>query len=463
MSPDRFLKVSGDRLVDANGRAVVLRGYNIGGFLNMENFLTGFPSTESLQRAAMLRALGEERYRLFFDRFLETFFADDDAKYLRSIGLDHVRIPFNYLHFEDDDRPFEWKEAGFALLDRVVDICDRNDLYAILDLHALPGCQNMDWHSNNPTHHAAFWQHRHFQDRVVRLWERLADHYKGNPAVAGYNLMNEPGDASGRRIKPFYDRCIAAVRAIDPDHVIFLDGNRYGTEFTAFEGFDVHPNTVYAAHDYKTPGMVFGGPYPGVTRGVYVDKATVEETFLKRTEFMRSTGTPIWIGEFGPVFVNPAQDDDKYRLLSDQLDLYESHGASWSIWAYKDIGGEGLVHAAPDSPWMRRIRPVLEKKERLGVDSWATTDKNIRDVMAPIETVFDREFPGFDPFPFGRQRWVQTIVRSILLAEPMAEDFGRCFEGLEGDQVLALADSFRFDRCVRRERLAALIASKTGH
>jgi hypothetical protein len=178
---------------------------------------------------------------------------------------------------------------------------------------------------------------------------------------------------------------------------------------------------------------------------------------------MRNTGTPIWIGEFGPVFVNPAQDDDKYRLLSDQLDLYESHGASWSIWAYKDIGGEGLVHAAPDSPWMRRIQPVLEKKERLGVDSWATTDKNIRDVMAPIEAVFDREYPGFDPFPFGRHRWVQTIVRSILLAEPMAEDFGRCFEGLEGDQLLALADSFRFDRCIRRERLAALIASKTGH
>jgi len=463
MSPDRFLKVSGDRLVDATGRTVVLRGYNIGGFLNMENFLTGFPSTESLQRAAMLRALGEESYALFFDRFLESFFADDDARYLRSVGLDHVRVPFNYLHFEDDDRPFELKDTGFALLDRVVEICARNDLYAILDLHALPGCQNMDWHSNNPTHHAAFWQHRHFQDRAIRLWERLADRYKGNPAVAGYNLMNEPGDASGLRIKPFYDRCVAAVRGIDPDHVIFLDGNRYGTEFTAFEGVDVYPNTVYAAHDYKTPGMAFGGPYPGVTRGVYVDRANLEETFLKRTEFMRKTGTPIWIGEFGPVFVNPAQDDDKYRLLSDQLDLYASYGASWSIWAYKDVGGEGLVFAAPDSPWMKQIRPVLEKKERLGVDSWATTDAKIRDLMAPIETVFDREYPSFDPFPFGRQRWVQTIVRSILLAEPMTEDFGRCFEGLDRDQLIALADSFRFDRCVRRERLAALIASKTVH
>jgi hypothetical protein len=82
--------------------------------------------------------------------------------------------------------------------------------------------------------------------------------------------------------------------------------------------------------------------------------------------------------------------------------------------------------------------------------------------MAPIEAVFDREYPAFDPFPFGRQRWVQTIVRSILLAEPMVEDFGRCFEGLDDDHVIALADSFRFDRCVRRDRLAALIASRTA-
>jgi len=462
MNSDRFLTVKGDRLVDATGRTVALRGYNIGGFLNMENFLTGFQATESLQRAALLRVMGEKRYALFFDRFMATFFADDDAKYLRSIGLDHVRIPFNYLHFEDDDSPFEWKEAGFALLDRVVDICDRNDLYAILDLHALPGCQNMDWHSNNPTHHAQFWVHRHFQDRVVNLWEKLADRYKGNAAVAGYNIMNEPGDASLVRIKPFYDRVVAAIRAIDPHHIVFLDGNRYGTEFTAFEGADVYPNTVYAAHDYKTPGMVYGGPYPGVTRGVFVDRANVEETFLKRTDFMRKTGTPIWIGEFGPVFTNdPVRDEDKYRLLSDQLDIYEAHGASWSIWAYKDIGGEGLVYAAPDSPWTERIKPVIDKKVRLGVDSWATTDASIRHLIGPIEEVFAKEYPRFDPFPFGQQRWIQTLVRSILLAEPMVQDFADCFAGVDDAAAIALAESFSFGNCVRRQRLADLIAAKT--
>jgi hypothetical protein len=89
MNNDRLLTVKGDRLVDATGKTVTLRGYNIGGFLNMENFLTGFPSTESLQRGALVRALGERRYDLYFDRFMQAFFSDDDARYLASLGMNH--------------------------------------------------------------------------------------------------------------------------------------------------------------------------------------------------------------------------------------------------------------------------------------------------------------------------------------------------------------------------------------
>ena len=465
MHQDLFLNVSGNRLVDATGATVVLRGYNIGGFLNMENFLTGYPGTETLHRKALLRALGKDRYELFFETFLAAFFADADARYLSSLGLNHVRVPINYLHFEDDDRPFELKETGFRLVDRVVDICDRAGLYAILDLHALPGSQNQHWHSNNPSHWAHFWTHRHFQDRVVNIWEKLADRYKGNPAVAGYNIMNEPGDASGEKIKPFYDRVVAAVRAIDPDHIIFLDGNRYATEFTAFEGNELYPNTVYAAHDYKTPGFVWGGPYPGLTRGIHVDRAHVEKTFLERTAFMRKTGTPIWIGEFGPVYTNdPDADDHKFRLLADQLDIYNAHGASWSIWAYKDVGGQGLVSAAPDSPWRQRLQPITEKKARLGVDSWGSTDEHIRHIMAPIEETFAKEYPDYDPFPFGVGSWLQTLVRAIVLAEPMVKDFEKLFEGIDDDEtVIALAESFKFENCIRRQRLAEVIAARSGN
>ena len=63
---------------------------------------------------------------------------------------------------------------------------------------------------------------------------------------------------------------------------------------------------------------------------------------------------------------------------------------------------------------------------------------------------------------FGQQRWIQTLVRSILRAEPMAQDFGDCFAGVDDESAIALAESIRFGNCVRRQRLAELIASKTG-
>lgn len=230
MISGQVLSVRGDRIVDGDGHPVALRGYNVGGWMNMENFLTGYPGTESQHRRALLSALGPERYELFFDRFMSVFFNADDAGYLASLGMNSVRIPFNYRHFEDDAHPFQLKSSGFELIDRAIEDCRQHGLYVILDFHALPGGQNRHWHSDNPTHHASFWEHRHFQDRVVHLWAALAERYRGNATVAGYNIMNEPGDVDGTMIKPFYDRAVATIREVDPDHIIFLDGNRYGTE-----------------------------------------------------------------------------------------------------------------------------------------------------------------------------------------------------------------------------------------
>jgi endoglucanase len=459
MQDDILLQTTGPKMTTQSGRPILLRGVGLGGWMNMENFITGYPATESLQRKALRNALGEDGYHEFFGRFLDVFFSDDDAAFLASLGLNLVRLPVNYRHFEDDMRPFELKEEGFELLDRAIERCARHGIYTIIDLHAAPGYQNQHWHSDNPTHWAFFWTHKHFQDRVVYLWEALARRYRGNPWVAGYNPLNEPGDASGSAIGPFYRRLHDAIRAIDPDHILFLDGNRYSLDFDIFEG--TWPNTVYTVHDYALAGFIDGGSYPGISRGEYVDRNVLEETFLARTEFMRQTETPIWVGEFGPVYTgNEAADEMRRQILVDQLEIYRRHEASWAIWTYKDIGLQGLVYADRQSPYMQRIRPVLEKKARLGIDAWGSLDSHIRRIMDPIEETFRQEFPTFSPFPFGQESWVQRLVRHILLAEPMVNDFGRCFEGVGGsDQIAELADSFRFGNCQKRSWLADILRS----
>ncbi|WP_255946293.1 glycoside hydrolase family 5 protein [Streptomyces odontomachi] len=451
-----LIHVDGDHLATAAGTPVRLRGVGLGGWMNMENFITGHASTEELQRAALRRILGEEATHAFFERFLDVFFTDADAALLAGLGMNCVRVPFHYRYFEDDQRPMELKKEGFALLDRVVDTCARHGLYTVLDLHAAPGFHNQRWHSDNPTHRSFFWTHRHFQDRVVHLWEALAERYRDNPWVAGYNPLNEPADSEGRSIGPFYARLHAAIRAVDPHHVIFLDGNRHATDFQVFG--DPWPNTVYTVHDYALAGFADSGEYPGPSRGHHVDRAFLEDRFLTRAAYMRSTGTPIWVGEFGPVYSGDEQRDaSRYRVLADQLGIYDAYGAGWSLWTYKDIGLQGLVHPPADAPYVRRISPVLKKKARLGVDVWGGTDEGVRHLLEPIERTVAEEFPAFDPPPFGARQWIHVLVRHILLAEPMVDDYARCFVGLDADGMRALADCFALERCAVRTPLADVL------
>jgi aryl-phospho-beta-D-glucosidase BglC (GH1 family) len=454
------LRTQGDAVVDGEGTRVVLRGVGLGGWMNMENFITGYPATESRMRAAVAGVLGTDRAERFFDRLLARFFEDEDAALLAQLGANCVRVPINYRHFERDDQPFALREAGFALLDRAVALCAAHGIYTVLDLHAVPGCQNQHWHSDNPTHVAAFWQHPHFQDRVVHLWQALATRYRDEPWVAGYNLLNEPADPTGQVVGPFHDRLVAAIREIDRAHIVLVDGNTYSTDFSMFA--EPYDNAIYACHDCARAGMSFGGPYPGETQGQWIDRDVLEEKFLERTRYQRETGTPIWIGEFGPVYTgDPERDEQRYQILSDQLDIYDRHGAGWSLWTYKDVGLQGLVHADPDSAYLRRFGALIEKKARLGIDSWGSNDREIPEVVEPIHDLVAREFPAWSPYPWGARGTTDDLVRHVLLAQAMLGEYAERFRGLGDDELDALADSFGLARCVRRARLCELIASRT--
>jgi endoglucanase len=113
MTDSNFLTVKGDQIVNGRGERVVLRGFGLGGWMNMENFITGYAGNEEAQRDAVRKVLGQEKYEFFYDRLLTYFFEEDDARFIQSLGLNLLRLPVNYRHFEDDMRPFEIKAEGF--------------------------------------------------------------------------------------------------------------------------------------------------------------------------------------------------------------------------------------------------------------------------------------------------------------------------------------------------------------
>jgi hypothetical protein len=166
------------------------------------------------------------------------------------------------------------------------------------------------------------------------------------------------------------------------------------------------------------------------------------------------------VGEFGPVYKgDPEADAMRYQVLRDQLDIYDEFGVSWAIWTYKDIGLQGLCHTRPDSPWNRFVKPVTEKKTRLGADRWGSTDEHIRHVMGPIEELMQKEFPGYNPFPSGVQWQITRLVREILISEALLPEFGGLFRGLEENQLDGLASSFAFANCTVRTELAEILSA----
>ncbi len=458
--PLPWLRTSGSAVVDEAGREVRLRGVGIGGWLNMENFITGYPATESLHRRALRDRLGAERYERLVGSLLDNFFADADAAFIASLGFNAVRIPLNYHHLEDDMRPGELLPGCFDRLDGAVASCARHGIYSVIDLHALPGGQNYHWHSDNRFHAPLLFEHRDFQDRTAALWRSIAGHFRDEPAVAGYNLINEPADPEGRRLVALHDRLVNEIRAVDPRHTVFLDGNHYAQQFGDFG--EPTENAVYALHQYPVPGSARGGEYPGVSGGVRYDRAAVERQFLERTAYMRAHDVPAWVGEFGPVYArDPRVDAMRRRLLADQIEIYEAAGAGWSLWTYKDIGVQGLVSARPDSPWMARTASVRAKKERLGADSWGMTGAGVADLVAPIVARMANEMPGFDPYPFGLQGHVELLVRNILLAEPLTAEFADAFADASDDELDASGASFALHACSRDDELCEVVA-RTG-
>jgi len=132
----------------------------------------------------------------------------------------------------------------------------------------------------------------------------------------------QPRQRARRRIRSGAASLLRPPRERDPrgrpaPHPL-LDGNHYSTDFDVFR--DPIDNADYTCHDYARAGFARSSGHPGETDGIWIDKEQVEETFLRRTAYMRETNTPVRVGEFGPVYTgDPAQKPFSTRQWMDVL------------------------------------------------------------------------------------------------------------------------------------------------
>ena len=469
-----ILQVKNGKMMDGE-KAIQLRGTCVGGWMNMENFINGYPGAESGIREAVADVLGAGKADFFFNRMLDNMLGEPDIKFLKDCGCTVVRLPLNYRHFEDDRKPFTYLEAGFKRLDAMLNLCEKYGLYVILDLHAVQGWQNTDWHCDNDSNHAYFWEHPHFMDRFVALWEQFARRYAGRAVVAGYDVMNEPLCNAWRgrftsmekyargweKINSIFRRVTAAIRAIDPQHIIFLEGDYFANLFEGFEP-PFAENLVYSSHNYNDAG--FGsGAYPGVIGGIQWNREKEEEIFLKQegTAFTQKHHVPLWVGEFGSAFNGPIwEQKDRLRALDDQIGVFEQYGAHWTTWTYKDVGVMGWTTLDPASDYMQIVQKSLKAKELLDTDQWMRwlPDTPAKKIVRRLErcvrtTIGDGDIEDEPDYQFLKQAALCGYTGCL-----MQPSYAKLFKGMSEERIDQVMDSFRFENCRVNQGLVDVVS-----
>jgi endoglucanase len=470
-----LLRVEGKQIVDINGKPVQLKGTCIGGWMNMENFINGYAGTENGLRAAVTKLLGEEKAQFLFDRMIDYFFNEGDIKFLKECGANVVRIPLNYRHFESDMEPFKYKESGFNRLNKIVDLCEKHGMYVILDLHAVQGWQNAHWHSDNPRGISLFWEHKHFQDRCVALWQEFARRFVNRGVIAGYNLMNEPCTNTGNGDYPYnffenyasrwdkmnsvYRRIVAAIRDIDAEHIIFLEGDCYAHSFNGLEE-PFAENLVYSSHNYISSG--FGpGPYPGefkthradrLHENGYWDRNKQVEVFKNHegTQYTDKYNVPLWVGEFGSQYNGPTEEiDSRLKSMDDQLDVFNEFGAHWTTWTYKDVGVMGWAMLDPESEYMKLIAPVQKMKGLLGAENFtgrhviSPAKKAVKELATLMEDIIgDSEIGHMSNNTCLGEAALTGYAAGLL--EPV---WAKLFKGMSEEQIDRIMQSFDIKNC----------------
>ncbi len=347
LASDRFLGADGSVFRDHRGRGqiVQLRGVNLGGWLEWQSWMCPLDSSKTLRdgnpghngynfevRDLLVRRFGQAQADYLIDAYLTAWISHPDLDRIQSLGLNSVRLPLAYDTFLHNDGT--WRSNAFQYVDWLVTNAWQHGLYTILDYHAfLPPAANQDGSA------AGYWSNPSQKVETIRIWRRIAERYRNNPAVAMYDLLNEPGNSTPKgRTEPspsvvceLYDQLYQAIRAVDPDHLVVMEG-MWDWKTLRHPGKSAYRNVVYSFHWYHW----------GAKSTQEHHRLTDEE--LNGVESMWQVwDVPVLIGEF-----NFFGD---WNAWEHALEHFRGAGLSWSLWTFKNkaVGNNswGLLTTIP--------------------------------------------------------------------------------------------------------------------
>src|ERR1700750_1136362 len=101
----KFITVKGKEVMDRAGKPFLMRGTSLGNWLIPEGYMFKFKNVNSprLINEAITELIGPDEARDFWEKFLHSYVTEGDIHYLKSIGVNSIRIPFSYRMFTKED------------------------------------------------------------------------------------------------------------------------------------------------------------------------------------------------------------------------------------------------------------------------------------------------------------------------------------------------------------------------
>jgi len=338
--PAGLIAVDGRTVVDPSGAPFQIRGIALGNWLMPEGYMFKFLKHKSPRAiAGVIEALvGPDDAARFWEAFRARYVTRDDIAFIRRAGLNTVRVPLHYGLFlgqndplgADADRPVTFDGPGWALLDRLIGWCREEGLRVIIDLHAAPGGQTGVNHDDGTGFPLVFYLKRE-QARTTAFWVEMARRYRGDPTVLGYELLNEPIstyndlDTLNPSLEPLYRALTRAIRAVDPDHIVFLPAPQWGQTISVF-GPPFARNLVYVYHQFWS--------------------TTGPEAIQDYVNFANRYQAAILVGEAGEA---TDQWNFEFRRLNERF------GFGWSFWTYKNLDSPSTMVSIVAPPGWEKI------------------------------------------------------------------------------------------------------------
>ncbi len=328
------LHASGTSIVNANGTVVPLRGVNLGGLFVMEQWMSPLDSGNSHNDTYNVIKTLDSRFGVATEQSLISTYQNSwiqagDLDNIKNAGFNVIRVPVWWGQFYTmaDHSPTGWRSDAFTYLDWLVSAAGARGIYVIIDMHGAVGFQsNSD--STGAYNQNQYWGSQDYQGSTQWMWWKIADHYKGNSNIAGFDLLNEPDNApSDAQAVSVQNDLYNSVRSADSSRMCIMEGT-----FDSWNWSMLPPpsqygwsNVVYSMHEYA---QGTNGQAPTDAQ-VQAGTANQVNDFYNHSYY----NVPGYIGEFN--------DYQYLDAWSNAVSSFNNAGLSWTMWSYKAIHGTG--------------------------------------------------------------------------------------------------------------------------